>query len=87
MKMSVACLLTVVFKLVISFKFHWHTPHILTDFLPGIVRTTIVSTSLDNLSTDSQADECMEEVASDADAVICCPRCRYSYSLISFTGS
>ncbi|XP_051800542.1 uncharacterized protein LOC127532612 [Acanthochromis polyacanthus] len=51
-----------------SHKSRRHTPHTLTDFLPGIVKTTAVASSsplLDDLFADRQDEECVEEESSD----------------------
>ncbi|KAL7877515.1 hypothetical protein SRHO_G00041580 [Serrasalmus rhombeus] len=53
-----------------TFKAHKsrkHTRHALTDFLPGIVRTsTLASPSLDDLCVVDQDEECVEEDVSDS---------------------
>ncbi|XP_051250261.1 uncharacterized protein LOC127360044 [Dicentrarchus labrax] len=50
-----------------SHKSRRHTPHTLSDFLPGIVKTTtIASPPLDDLFADSQDEECVLEEVSDS---------------------
>lgn len=48
-----------------SHKSRRHTPHTLTDFIPGIViTTTLASLSLHDSFADCQDEECVEEEVS-----------------------
>lgn len=53
-----------------SNKSRHHTPHTVTDFIPGIVKTTTLkSPSVNDSFSDSQDEECVEEEVSDTSLV------------------